>query len=401
MELTAAIIATYAPRPITIAIDNQAVVKGFQRIKDGRSRPSHCINRLDGDLWVFWERVITASGASTIHVKWIPGHQTQQDEDNGRVSRQDRRGNDLADELAGHASQNHNESMAKYAQETVKRNDEYRKLVHWIHKHMLRVTNRLRLLAQTEHRIACMAATRKKPNIATFTFHKQQDRTTRTIRFLRDLPLTRYNQHKDICQALMYYLQKMEIVDENTADNEENRLMPIELMIDFETSTGHNFPESLKTHVQDQSQRQNPRLTSVIRVMNRMIRDIATHNVHPEDRAIFSISNTALNNATKYAIAKTKKQPAYGFTAKFGRDKWSNIAKHIAKQIHDIETHSFDNETLEPFIVTRKSGMHPTRMEWRQQANGSESQCTRSSHVIAQFSAQRSVALRLISGPNP
>ena len=104
--------------------------------------------------------------------------------------------------------------------------------------------------------------------------------------------------------------------------------------------------------------------------MNRMIRDIATHNVHPEDRAIFSISNTALNNATKYAIAKTKKQPAYGFTAKFGRDRWSNIAKHISKQIHDIEIHSFDNETLEFFIVTRKSGMHPTRMEWRQQANG-------------------------------
>ena len=357
MELTAAIIATYAPRPITIAID----------IKDGRSRPSHWINRLDGDLWVFWERVITASGANTIHVKWIPGHQTQQDEDKGRISRQDRRGNHLADELAGHASQNHNESMAKYAQETVKRNDEYRKLVHWIHKHMLRVTNRL---AQTEHRIACTAATRKKPHIATFTFHKQQDRTTRTISFLRDLPPTRYNQHKDICQALIYYLQKMEIVDENTADQEENRLMPIELMVDFETSTGHNFPESLKTYVQDQSQRHNPRLTSVIRVMNRMIRDIATHIVHPEDRAIFSISNTALNNATKYAIAKTKKQLAYGFTAKFGRDRCSTIAKHIAKQIHDIEIHSFDYETLEPFIVTRKSGMHPTRMEWRQQANG-------------------------------
>ena len=50
--------------------------------------------------------------------------------------------NNLADELAGHASKNHNDSMAKYAQEAVKRNDEYRKLVHWIHKQMLRVTNR-------------------------------------------------------------------------------------------------------------------------------------------------------------------------------------------------------------------------------------------------------------------
>ena len=144
----------------------------------------------------------------------------------------------------------------------------------------------------------------------------------------------------------------MEIEDENIADHDENRLMPIELMINFETSTGENFPGSLKTYVQDQRQRHKPRLTSVIRVMNRMIRDIATHNVHPEDRAIFSINNTTSNNATKYAIAK--KQQAYGF---------------MAKQIHDIEIHSFDNDTLEPFIVTGKGGMHPTRMEWRQQAN--------------------------------
>ena len=97
--------------------------------------------------------------------------------------------------------------------------------------------------------------------------------------------------------------------------------------------------------------------------MNRMIRDIATHNVHPENRAIFSISNTALNNATKYAIAK--KQPASGFTAKFGSDRWSNTAKHIAKQIHDFEIHSFDDETLEPLSLPERAGLHPTRMEWK------------------------------------
>ena len=96
----------------------------------------------------------------------------------------------------------------------------------------LRVTNPLRLLAQTKQRIACTAATRRKPNIVTFTFHKQQDRTTRTVRFLHDLPPTKYKQHKDICQALIHYLQKMEIV---------------ELMIDIETSTGHNFGPKSET----------------------------------------------------------------------------------------------------------------------------------------------------------
>ena len=65
MELTAAIIATYAPRPITIAIDNQAVVKGFHRGSRTEGADQATGSR-DGDLWVLGERVITASGANTI-----------------------------------------------------------------------------------------------------------------------------------------------------------------------------------------------------------------------------------------------------------------------------------------------------------------------------------------------
>ena len=97
-----------------------------------------------------------------------------------------------------------------------------------------------------------------------------------------------------------------------------------------------------------------------------MVRDTA-HNVHPED-TIFSNSNTALNK-TKYAIAR--RQPAYGFTAKFGRDRWGNTAEAPCETGPTIlKFGSFNNETLEPFVVTTKSGMHPTRMEWRQQASG-------------------------------
>ena len=62
MELTAAIIATYAPRPITIAIDNQAFFKGF-RIKDRRDKPTRWINKPDGDLWQFCEKAIVARGS--------------------------------------------------------------------------------------------------------------------------------------------------------------------------------------------------------------------------------------------------------------------------------------------------------------------------------------------------
>ena len=79
MERTAAIIATYAPRPITIAIDNQAVVEGFTRIKDRRDKPTRWIDKPDGDLRQFWEKAIVTGGVETINVKWIPGHQTQQD----------------------------------------------------------------------------------------------------------------------------------------------------------------------------------------------------------------------------------------------------------------------------------------------------------------------------------
>ena len=93
MGPTAAIIATYASRPITIAIDNQAVGEGFKRIKrikDGRDKPTRWINKPDGDLWQFWEKAIIARGVEAINVKWIPGHQTQQDEDNSKISKYDR-----------------------------------------------------------------------------------------------------------------------------------------------------------------------------------------------------------------------------------------------------------------------------------------------------------------------
>ena len=55
MELSNAIIATYAPRPITIAIGSQDVVEPFKRTKDRRDKPTRWINKPDGDLWQFWE----------------------------------------------------------------------------------------------------------------------------------------------------------------------------------------------------------------------------------------------------------------------------------------------------------------------------------------------------------
>ena len=99
----------------------------------------------------------------------------------------------------------------------------------------------------------------------------------------------------------------MEIADEEHGRKEDSRIMPVELMIDLEITTGHNIPENLKTYVQDQERRHNPRLTSVIRVMNKMVRDIAANNIHPEDRAVFSTTTTVQCNAAK--------QPAFDFIA--------------------------------------------------------------------------------------
>ena len=291
MELTAAIIATYAPRPITIGIDN---LEGFKRIMDTRDKPTRWINKPDEDLWPFWEEAIVVRGLET-----IPGHQTQQDQDNGKISKYDRRGNAIADELAGYASQNHNQSMAKYAQETVRRYDECRKLVHPIHKYMLRVTNRIRGSAQIEQKIASTAETRRKPNIATFPCHKQLNRTTKNIRFVHDRPAVRHDQHQNVYQAMIQYLQRREIAEEQYAMKEDSRFMPVELLIDFESTTRHYIPENLKIYVQDRERRHSPRLTSVMSVINIMMRDIAANNIHPEDGAIFSTTTTVQCNATK------------------------------------------------------------------------------------------------------
>ena len=100
----------------------------------------------------------------------------------------------------------------------------------------------------------------------------------------------------------------MEIADEEHGRKEDSRIMPIELMIEFETTTGHSIPENLKTHVQDQERRHNPRLTSVIRAMNKMLRNVAMNNIHPEDRANFHTKTTGQCNTAKYAIAR--KQPS-------------------------------------------------------------------------------------------
>ena len=183
-------------------------------------------------------------------------------------------------------------------------------------------------------------------------------------------------------------------MDEHYAKMEDSRIMPVELLIDFESSKGICIPENLKICVHDREQRHSPRLTSVIRVMNKMIRDIAANNIHPEDRAIFNTTTTAQCNATLYAIAK--KQPAYGFIAQLGRDRWRTIAAHVAKQIHGAVVNNLDSETLEPLVFTRKNGFHPARMRpvGRKPVHVKQPPHT-------QFSAQRNVARRLKSEANP
>ena len=91
----------------------------------------------------------------------------------------------------------------------------------------------------------------------------------------------RFSQHQNICQAMVQYLQRTEIVDEHCARTENSRIMPAELLIEFESTTGLCIPENLKIYVQDREQKHSPRLTSVIRVMNKMIRDIAANNTIP------------------------------------------------------------------------------------------------------------------------
>ena len=75
------------------------------------------------------------------------------------------------------------------------------------------------------------------------------------------------------------------------------------------------------------------------------------------------------------------------------------MAIHVAKQVHGIVIDNFDTETLEPFTVTRKDGLHPTRMEWRQQVGKKSRHAPKRRPIV--FSALRGAAHRLISKPNP
>ena len=132
--------------------------------------------------------------------------------------------------------------------------------------------------------------------------------------------------------------------------------------------------------------------------MNKMKRDKAVNIIHPKDRAIFNNTTTVQCNATKYAIAR--KQPAFDFIAQLSRNRWSSIAIHIAKQVHGIVINNFDIGTLEPLIVTRRNGFHPTRLGRRQQQAG-EKQAHATQPRPSEFSAQQSVAHRMISESSP
>ena len=67
MEL---IIATHAPRPITMAIEQSG------------GRQTEGASQATGLIVLMGACGFSGKGSYTIHVKWIPGHQTQQDEDN-------------------------------------------------------------------------------------------------------------------------------------------------------------------------------------------------------------------------------------------------------------------------------------------------------------------------------
>ena len=188
MELTAAIIATHAPRPITIAIDNQAVVEGFKRIKDKRDKSTRWINKPDGDLWQFWVNAIVAGGVETTSVKWIPGHQTEQDEDNGKISRYDRRSKRhcrrACREREPKPQREHGQIRARDSQEEQRVSEA--------------CASDTQAHAQSDQPTQTFCADRtkdcqhcrneKKTNIAIATFHIQSSHKTRNIRFTHDRP---------------------------------------------------------------------------------------------------------------------------------------------------------------------------------------------------------------------
>ena len=111
VEAQGVLVAAAHPGAQSIALDNKGAVSRWNQllraIKDGsletilRRRPWGL--RPDGDLWAAAARLIRNKGPESIRVVWTKGHATEEDVKSGKSCAAHKKGNEVADLLAGAA----------------------------------------------------------------------------------------------------------------------------------------------------------------------------------------------------------------------------------------------------------------------------------------------------------
>ena len=100
-EMWGVILALQSSRAVHLGVDNLGVVRHVGRLLDGcrGTKPFELVN--DGDLLLLIDRMLRQRGLDTVSTSKVKGHADDGMVLSGRVRREDKLGNDAADEAAG------------------------------------------------------------------------------------------------------------------------------------------------------------------------------------------------------------------------------------------------------------------------------------------------------------
>ena len=179
-ELAAAIIAVLGPQPVNIGIDNATVVlKGNEIIQHERRREKEeriCTkgrrmfggtkSRLhrqtpykqkwalmkDGDSWENFAELVRERGPESVVITKVKGHATQQMVDEGKVEKDEKEGNDQADEAAEAGATKSQGRVQKFAEAYSWRHGQYRKLMARIQQYIVALRKEEKRLKQEDEK---------------------------------------------------------------------------------------------------------------------------------------------------------------------------------------------------------------------------------------------------------
>jgi len=128
-ELAAGIIAMCAYGPVHLASDSKVFVdKANEIVKNLTKNPDDKTNYStwsDGDLWMYFVKVVQNKGLQSVRFTWVKGHATDEHVAQGITTNRNKRGNEDADACADMGVMCHGEGMNYLANAYSKRHGQY------------------------------------------------------------------------------------------------------------------------------------------------------------------------------------------------------------------------------------------------------------------------------------